>query len=302
MASSNTLFKKIFTRSQVFFFACSVLTYSLGTAAAHYLGEGIDWGLYSSGLILVLFIQAAMGLAHTYFKMAAPSADNQPPTTNEELESRKKLSYILLGSVAALLTASALIVFSHYQNGLLHPQLVVVLILSFSLGPTVVLPPVRLIVRGYGELAIAILICNLVPYIGFFLQTDGSARILSLSTFPLTTLFLAITLALEFEGYGNDCLYCHPNLLVKLGWQWGGKIHSFLLLATYVLIGIGYLNGLPWRIVFPFLFTVVLAILQIYLIKRIVSGEKPDWRLLNISSVAYFLLAVYLITYSFWMV
>ena len=118
MASSNTLFNKIFTRSQVFFFACSVLTYSLGTAVAHYLGEGIDWGMCSSGLILVLFIQAAMGLTHTYFKMAAPSADNQPPTTNEELESRKKLSYILLGSVAALLTASALIVFSHISEWL----------------------------------------------------------------------------------------------------------------------------------------------------------------------------------------
>ena len=115
-------------------------------------------------------------------------------------------------------------------------------------------------------------------------------------------IFLATLLALEFEHYGNDCMYCHTNLLVKLGWQWGGKLHALLILATYILLGIGYLNGLPWRVVSPVLFTVILAILQIYLINRLLAGEKPAWRLINASAIAFFLLAVYLFAYSFWMV
>lgn len=302
MNSTNFQIRTLVSLPQIYLLVCTVFTYLLGTAAANYLGEGIDWGLFSNGLIVVLFIQAAIGLTHTYFRLATPSADNQPPSTTAELEMRKMASYILLGSVAALFTAVTLMTFSMYQNGYLHSQLILVLVIGIVLALAVVLPPIRLILRGYGELLISIIICVLVPFVGFFLQSNGSAQILSISIFPLTTLFLASLVALEFEGYGQNCLYCHPNMLVKLGWVWGGKIHSILILASYLLIGIGYLNGLPWRIVSPFLLTVLLAFLQIYLLNRIMAGDKPAWRLLNASAAATFLLAAYLVTYSFWMV
>jgi hypothetical protein len=58
--------------------------------------------------------------------------------------------------------------------------------------------------------------------------------------------------------------------------------------------------GLAWRIIWPVLLTPVIAVLQVYLLNRIASGEKPAWRLYRITAAALFLVSAYFLTYSYW--
>lgn len=302
MNEPSRLSARIQNRTQWFLLLCSVMLYFLGVGVANYQGITIHWQILMVGLFWVFLIQMAISLINVFYDLSLPSPENPPPTTEKELDQRKREGYVILAISATALTVAAIVTFSLFKDGHIGGQLAFIMTVGVVIALMLVIPPIRLMNRGFGELTIAILVCNLIPVFSYLLQADEYNRLMAMSTFPLTALFLAMVLAMQFENYATDCKYCRPNLLVKLGWVWGVRFHSILILAAYFFLGIAYLQGLPWRITAPFLLTTVLAVLQIYLMNRIVSGEKPAWKLLNISAAALFLLAVYLLGYSFWMV
>ena len=57
---------------------------------------------------------------------------------------------------------------------------------------------------------------------------------------------------------------------------------------------------IPWRIIWPGLLTIPVGILQIIYLDKIVKGEKPNWQLLQVFSIATALITPYLITYALW--
>ena len=71
-------------------------------------------------------------------------------------------------------------------------------------------------------------------------------------------------------------------------------------MAAYALITIAGSLGMPFSIASPPLLTLPLAILQIWLFRRIEEGHKPNWTALTLSSVATTMLVLYLYTYAFW--
>ncbi len=77
-------------------------------------------------------------------------------------------------------------------------------------------------------------------------------------------------------------------------------MHHLLLLTGYVLFAAALGAGLPAAIAIPPLFTLPLAILQIWTMNRIAAGLKPNWNALTFNGLAYTFISAYLLTYSFW--
>jgi 1,4-dihydroxy-2-naphthoate octaprenyltransferase len=161
-------------------------------------------------------------------------------------------------------------------------------------------PPVTLASSGYGELTTSIIVANLVPAFAFVLQYGDFHRLLAMSTFPLTALHLAMMLAFELADYGHDFRRGKKTLLIRLGWERGMALHNILILSAFLLLGIATIFSLPIQIALPGFLPLPLGLLQIWQMRRIASGEKPNWMTLNLMAVALFASEAYLLAFAFW--
>lgn len=300
MKETSGLPARLLSAPHLFIWLSSVVLYLLGISIARYLGTTVDWDVAFSGFFWIILLEFALCFLNVYFTSYLPSDQNRSPLNNTDFEKQRKEGFLLLAVAATALTVAALVTLSLLHDVSLGGQVTFLMVIGLIASLLLILPPVRLMDRGFGELTIGILVCNLIPVFAFLLQTSEYNQLVAMSTFPLTALFISLTLAVEFEHYGSDCVSCKPKLLVKLGWVWGIRVHSVMILAAYLLIGFAYIQGLPWRITMPFLLTAILAVLQIFLMNRIAAGEKPAWKLLTSSALALFVLAAYLLGYSFW--
>jgi 1,4-dihydroxy-2-naphthoate octaprenyltransferase len=182
----------------------------------------------------------------------------------------------------------------------LPPAALLIMVIAFLGAFFYSAPPIRLASSGYGELTTSILVANLVPAFAFILQTGDLHRLISMSTFPLTALHLSMMLAYELPDYGSDLRYEKKTLMVRMGWQSGMLIHNLLILASYLLLGLAMVYGLPLPIALPGFFTLPLGLFQIWQMRRIADGRPPNWTALTLGSAMLFALTAYLLAFSFW--
>jgi 1,4-dihydroxy-2-naphthoate octaprenyltransferase len=161
-------------------------------------------------------------------------------------------------------------------------------------------PSVRLVFQGYGELVVAILFANLLPAFAFLLQTGELHRLLAMSTFPLTALALAFSLAYELADYAMDIKRGRHTLMVRVGWQRGMVLHNSMILVAFFLLGLALTYGLPFGIGLPAFLPLPLGLLQIWQMRRISDGAKPNWRALRLTALAIFATTAYLLAFAFW--
>jgi len=161
-------------------------------------------------------------------------------------------------------------------------------------------PPIRLEYSGYGELVLSLLIANLTPALGYLLQGGDSLRLLAMVTFPLTMLFLAMLLVFSLSSYAGDLKYERRTLMIRMGWQRGMVFHNILVLASFLLLALAALLRFPWSITWPALLPLPLGLYQIYQIRAIANGAKPNWRALMVGALALFAAMAYLLTFAFW--
>ena len=284
------------------------LLFALGSGIAHYLGHPVDWTAYLLGQACITFLQLTVLFLNDYFESLQIEnlvADHREKRLTsgiiETAEGNYRLTSqgsILLG--ATVLTSSFFFFLLLLRNGYLNSSSLTFLVLCFLITVFYSAPPIRLVNSGYGELAIAILLTNLIPAIGFVLQTGSLHRLIVMTTFPLTPICLAMTLALSLKDYPDDLNKGKKNLLVRLGWQRGMNLHNILVLVGFLLIIVSITTGLPWKIAWPSLLALPLGLFQIWQMSQIADGEKPRWRLLSITAIATFSLAAYLFAFSYW--
>lgn len=284
-----------------------VLLYALGGGIANYLGYIIDWPVYWIGQGAVTALQLSSFFLREYFDLAGQEPFAAPPprrprTTPEEDDGvpapPARVSFLQLGytaiTVAAVLTALLVGIRALNLPALLF------LSLSFALAIAYAVPPLRLVYSGYGELAMSILQANFFPALAFLLQSGEFHRLLALLTFPLTFLYLALTLARSLQTYMEDLRRERRTMMARLGWQRGMNVHNLLILFAYFLLGVSVAAGLPWSLAFPVFLSLPVGLFQIWQINGIANGAKPRWRLLSITAMATVGLAVYFMNLALW--
>jgi 1,4-dihydroxy-2-naphthoate octaprenyltransferase len=171
---------------------------------------------------------------------------------------------------------------------------------AFILAILYAVPPFRMATAGYGDLIQAITMANLIPALGFILQTGELHQLVIISTFPLTTLYLAMSLALQLPHYLTDLRQERNTILVRLGWERGMLFHNVLILGSFLVVGIAMVFDLPARIALPAFLVFPLGLFQIWYMTRIAAGIKPNWTVLRWTGILTFGLFAYLVAFSFW--
>lgn len=280
-----------------------VILYALGVGIAHYLGISINWVVYVFGQLWVILLQLSTQYLNEYFNATADSENqNRTPITGgsgalgtEKLPRRTALmaAYTCLAFLASL----TVVMISRVT---LTPT--ALLIMGFALlgSLTYSTPPLKLEGSGYGELMVSIIVAFTLPAYAFILQTGELHRLVAMSAFPLTVMHLAMLLAFELPDYANDIKFRKRTIMVRIGWRNGMILHNILILSAYLLLGLAAINGMPRFIWLPVLLTLPLGLFQIWQMRHIADGAKPNWKTLTVVSMSLFGAMTYLMTFAYW--
>jgi len=281
----------------------SLLMYALGAGISRYLGVSTDWIIYWQGLLIVILIHLGAQCLMEFFNWSR-SLENPSKTYVYDDESALG-SGKLPGSIALSISLACLATGTYISWFLLQQNLISGQALFIFLGALlgVVLystPPVRLAASGYGALIVVLLITILIPAFAFLLQANHFHRLLAMSTFPLAALHLAMLICLDFPAYAKNIKKPHQNLTTRIGWQYSMLLHNLLILIAFFLLGLAITLGMPLWIGLPVFLLLPLGLLQIWNMKRIADGYKPNWSALTTGAVALYLIAGYLLGFSYW--
>ena len=289
--------------SRPLFLLLGILTYALGVGLVRYLGHPIDWGLYLLGQIWVTSLQLSSHYLHEYFD--APNYVNNPShslfsTRSGAIGPGKLTRNTALLAAATTLTIVASLTVILIQIIPVSPLLVFLMLIIFFSAIFYAVPPMIFASSGYGELIKSILIANLIPALAITLQIGELHRLLIMSTFPLTSLHMAMLIAIDFPDYAFHIKHQKQTMLIRLGWLNGMVLHNLLILTGFLLLGLAMLFGLHPGIGLPAFLPLPLGVLLIWFMRRIGAGAKPNWRAIIIAEVALFASTAYLLAFSFW--
>jgi 1,4-dihydroxy-2-naphthoate octaprenyltransferase len=222
------------------------LLFALGAAIAAHQGATIDPVLYVLGQLAVTAFQLMTHYANEYFDLAVDRANATP--TKWSGGSRVLVAGELPPSVA-LAAARALLVFGAaisaviaYRTDLaIATALAAIAILAWSYSA----PPLRLCASGSGELATAIVVTVLVPWLGFALHGGPDVVMLVVAIAPLAMLQLAMLLAIEFPDAAGDAATGKRTLVVRLGAPAAARLYVGLTAGAYMWISAAWQFGLP---------------------------------------------------------
>jgi 1,4-dihydroxy-2-naphthoate octaprenyltransferase len=206
----------------------------------------------------------------------------------------------VLMAVATMLTIVASLVVILIERAPISPLVVFILSLMFFGAFFYSVPPLQLAATGYGELTTSIVVAFLVPAFAFVLQYGELHRLLLISAIPLTMLHLAMMLVFEFPDYATDIKFEKRTLLVRMGWERGMLIHNLLILGAFALFGAAALLDVPIAILFPTFLLFPLGLLQIWQMRNIAAGARPNWSVLAFAAVALFGGTAYMLGFSYW--
>lgn len=289
--------------SRPLFLLGAVIVYALGVGIADYLGVPIDWGLYLLGQAFVTALQLSAQYLNEYFDSPADAVNpNRTPFSGGSgAVGPGKLSRntVLLAAVTMLTIVASLTVLL-INRAPATPLLIVVLVLGFLGAFFYSVPPVRLVTSGYGELTTSFLVAFLVPGFAFLLQTGSFHRLLLVSALPLTALHLAMMLVFEFPDYATDLKFEKETLLVRIGWERGMVMNNLLILAAFLLLGLAAILSVPAGIILPSFLLLPFGLLQIWQMRVIAAGGKPNWTLMGLTGIILFAGVAYMLAFAFW--
>jgi len=280
-----------------------ILLFALGGGIAHYLGVRIDWGVYLLGQAWVSLLQLSVHYLNEYYNAPADRENaNQTFLTGgsgavgpQGLPERVPMMAAL--ACLAFLASITVVIIAQVKP---VPEAYLIMGLAFLGAIFYSLPPVKLESSGYGELTTTIMIAFMAPAYAFVLQAGELHRLVAMAAFPLAALHLAMLLAFELPDYANDLKFEKQTLLVRMGWQRAIVLHNILILCAYLLLALAAGFGFPWFVTWPSLLTLPLGLLQIWQMRRITEGSKPNWNAVTLGAMALFALMAYLMAYAFW--
>jgi len=273
----------------------ATLTYAFGASLADYLGRPFRGESFWFGLVIMLLLQTAMNVLSAVYRPA-----NEPLVEDESRRGRQTLrNNLLYISIAAL---GAVAVLAYLLFNLNHFPLSSFLFLVFSmlLVLAYAIPPLRLVNRGFGEILLAVQLAYSIPSFSFTLQADSTHPILALAV-PLTFLAFGYFIVGDFQSFAQDQKYDRVTFLTRLGWERVVFLHHAFILFAYLLFLAMSAFNLSLNLLAPAFLTLPFALFQIYLLRTIALGAKPNWTLLHTTALAVFGLTTYFLTLTFWL-
>ena len=277
-----------------------LLTYSIGVGLVKLQGGSLDWINILFGSLLGIFFILMRGYLSAFF-----DHPNSPTSSLHHEDPRYALlkgmeRQTLLVIAMTLLTAGALdtvlLMFRHAINF----SAILILGLAFLISFFAATPPLQLDKRGYGEVGEAILICNLVPALGYLLNEHSLHVLLVMLTLPITLLYLAFMIVNSLETYAFDRTHRVQSMVVRLDWLRSMQAHNYLVLIAFLFVAVFALLGQPWSLTWPMFLPLLIGIFQIIQIQGIINGAPPRWKILKLTAGGTFVVMAYLVSFTLW--
>lgn len=273
----------------------AALTYTFGASIADYLGKPFLAGSFWLGLLAVLLAQMTMSLLAEVFRL-----DVEPLLENETRSKRQILRNNILYTSLACIVVFALTTYVLFANNLLPLSAFFFLVLSLVVILTYSIPPFRFISRGAGEFLLAVHVAYVIPSVAFTLQAGETHRFLALAM-PLTLLAFSYFIVRNFQTFAQDQKFNRVTFLTRLGWERVVPLHHWFVLLAYLLFAMSPLFGLSLGLIWSLFLTLPFALFQIFLLRSISLGAKPNWTLLHATALAVFGLTTYFLSLTFWL-
>ncbi|MEW6083805.1 MAG: UbiA family prenyltransferase [Chloroflexota bacterium] len=273
----------------------AALTYIFGASIADYLGNLFLAGSFWLGLFAILLAQATMSLLAEVFRL-----DVEPLLENETRSKRQILRNNILYTALACIVVFALTAYILFANNALPLSSFFFLLLSVLIVVVYSIPPFRFGNRGAGEFLLAVHLAYVIPSIAFTLQAGEPHRFLVVAM-PLTLLAFSYFIVRNFQSFAQDQKLNRVTFLTRLGWERVVPLHHLFVLLAYLLFALSSIFGLSLSQTWPLFLTLPFALLQIFLLRNISLGAKPNWTLLHATALAVFGLTTYFLTLTFWL-
>ncbi|MGB9669068.1 MAG: hypothetical protein ACPL0B_01655 [Anaerolineales bacterium] len=278
------------------FVAEAIILFILGLGVAHYLGYSLEWEPFFLALGWTILLQ----LSGIFLLQATPPPLNLSKNhTSNEGFSNSKLSQSLLLAIALLASLASLTVL-FIAKGYISSQILFIMFSGVVGMMFLSLSPFKETLHGFHEVLLSILMTFFIPLFGFESQSQDIHRLILMIALPLFSLRMSATLTYELSTYTNDIKKLNPTLLIRIGWQNGMFLHDALILFSFLLIALAVIFGLPLPIALPSMSALILGLLQIWNMRKIAEGKKPNWRAMIIGDFSLYLLVIYFLAYSFW--
>ncbi len=272
----------------------AALTYAFGASLADYLGKPFRADSFWLGFVMVLLLQVVLNLLpEVYRPHNEPLIENE--TRADKITLRNNALYISMAAFASI-AVIAYILFNTKHFPLSSFFFLIFSIVLILINST---PPFRLINRGFGEFLLAVQLAYVYPSIAFTLQATATHPFLAL-TLPLTFLAFAYFIIQNFRTFAQDQKYERITFLMRLGWERVVPLHHIFVLFAYIFMLAMPAVNISLNVLAPAFLTFPFALFQIYQLRNIALGVKPNWLLLNATALAVFGLTVYFLTFTFW--
>ncbi len=279
------------------------LLYALGAVIARYEGYPIDFRVYWVGQLFVSSIQLMTQFLNEYWDTNADRLNTArtPFSGGSGMLGPGGLTRetAFTAAVACLAVATAAAVWLLFETHL-APAAVVIMVLAFLGAYFYSGPPISLVGTGLGEMAASVLVAGLVPAMAHLLQAGRPSVTILLVTAPLVVYHFAMLIAFEFPDFLSDEAAGKHTLLVRLGRRRGAAIHNGAMLAAMLLAVLATFVGLPAQVALAVVISSPLALLQIANIRRMQRGEPVSFTRLTFTAALIFMLTVYFMAFSFW--
>lgn len=274
------------------FFVEDLFLYVLGLAIAKYLGTTILWDRLWIGVFWVGCLQVGgIFLLRSISRTLTVEKNGRPPSS--------PFSSDFMLAIAALTSLASLTVLM-IANRVFTLDVVWVALMAV-LGTLVGAKVIRIAdIERFREIVLSFTMAVLVPWFAFVLQTGEYHRFLPIVTLPIWALRITMILSYQLSTYAHDLNTKNQTLMVRIGWQNGMTLHNLLILFAFALIAFGNVLGVPLSIGLPPMTALVIGSWQIWSMRRIAQGLKPNWRGLVLGGAALYGMVVYLYAYSFW--
>ena len=273
------------------------LLYALGAGLAHYLDHGIRWATFAIGLAWVLAIVATSATLPTLFQPAS-DAQSAQPVGDVQQTGRPTRRRFALGLFLALLSVGLILALGTQTT--LDPTAWLFLAGTTFVSLAYTMPPWRLGSSDYSELVLAVLLAVLIPGLGFTVLSGQLHRLWVFFTLPFIPLMLAALMAWHLPRYGDGSPTAGHFIMARIGWQNGVTVHNLLVLSAFLLLAASSLAGVPWYVAWPSLLGLPFGLFEIYLLLQIVSGARPNWRMLRAAAIAMVGITVYSLAFTLW--
>jgi len=276
----------------------------VGVSLSHYLGFQFNWNICLNGILWILGITLSSAYFFVYFE--SPYEFERRIKKDEEDRDRKMINYantrqlyLIIGISILAVSLIPLVKIMTYRD----INIILVSFLSMYLGLTFLVNifPQTFSRTGFLEFIKAIIIANVLPAIGYILQTNEMHRFLLFLTLPLMFIFYALMITLTLQACEKSEIVSKNSIISSMGIKAIGDFHNLLVVSGYVLmLFMLSVVKIPNDLLWPQLITLPLGMLQIWQIRQIRKGGKLAISPLVLNALATSGLAEYFLLLTLW--